>query len=148
MKIILCGASQGGFASALAAAELGNEICGLCLLYPALCIREDMHRTFGSLDSVGERFDLWGGFMTLSKRYLTDVWELDVFAELPKISVPTLLMHGDSDRLVNISYSERAAKLIPDCEFHSIPGGEHGFWGETFEQAVGYMKPFFERVTK
>lgn len=145
-RIILCGASQGGMASALAAAELGDEIIGLALMYPALCIREDMHRTFGSLDSVGERFELWGGFMTLSKRYLTDVWDLDVFETIKTVNVPVLLMHGDKDGLVDISYSRRAAELFPDCEFHVIEGADHGFGDEKSEQATAYLKDFAKKL--
>lgn len=145
-KIILCGASQGGMASTLAAAELGDRIKALALMYPALCIRDDMHRTFGSLDSVGDRFELWGGYMNLSKRYLEDVWELDVYEKIPTIGVPVLLMHGDSDELVNVSYSERAAELFGDREFHVISGAGHGFGGEQYEQAADYLKAFCDRV--
>lgn len=145
-RVILCGASQGGMASTLAAAELGDEIIGLALMYPALCIREDMHRTFGSLDSVGERFELWGGFMTLSKRYLTDVWELDVYEKIKTITKPVLLMHGDKDGLVNISYSQKAAELFQNCEFHVIEGADHGFGGEKSEQATAYLKNFAKKL--
>jgi len=147
-KIILCGASQGGMASALAAAELGDAIIGVALMYPALCISEDMHNTFGSLDNVGERFDLWGGFMNLSKRYVSDVWDLDVYEKLAKIKKPVLLMHGDIDDLVNISYSLRAADVLENCEFHTIENAGHGFAEESFVTASGYIKDFALRLIR
>lgn len=40
-RIFLFGESQGGFVSALAAEELQERLCGLLLLYPALCIPDD-----------------------------------------------------------------------------------------------------------
>ena len=43
-RIILMGFSQGGFVSALAAAELPEQVAKLVLFYPALCIPDDARR--------------------------------------------------------------------------------------------------------
>jgi len=44
---------------------------------------------------------------------------------------PTLLIHGDADRLVPISHSERMSEALTGAgvvsDFVTIPGGDHGF---------------------
>jgi dipeptidyl aminopeptidase/acylaminoacyl peptidase len=44
---------------------------------------------------------------------------------------PTLLIHGDADRLVNVSHSERMYAALQGSgvvsELVVIPGGDHGF---------------------
>ena len=43
-------------------------------------------------------------------------------------------------------YSERAAKAYKDAEFHVVKGGGHGFQGKTFEQAMGFIDAYLEKV--
>jgi len=44
---------------------------------------------------------------------------------LDKIKAPTLVIHGDADRLVPFSHGQRSAKSIPNAEFLQVPGGSH-----------------------
>ena len=41
------------------------------------------------------------------------------------IRVPTLVVHGDSDPLINVAAGRRTAELIPDAELLIIPGMGH-----------------------
>lgn len=51
----------------------------------------------------------------------------DFRPELQNITVPTLIVHGDDDKIVPIETSaQQAAKGIADNEFHIIEGGPHG----------------------
>jgi non-heme chloroperoxidase len=55
-----------------------------------------------------------------------DTWLTDFRADLPKIDVPVLLVHGDSDRI--LPYPNTAARLpdlIKDLEFVTVEGGPH-----------------------
>jgi len=55
-----------------------------------------------------------------------NTWLTDFRADLPKIDVPTLLIHGDADR--TLQYAATAARLpglIKDLEFVTIEGGPH-----------------------
>jgi non-heme chloroperoxidase len=55
------------------------------------------------------------------------VAETDFRAELPRIRVPTLLLHGDKDVSAPIEITgKRAAQLIPDCQFKIYEGAPHG----------------------
>jgi non-heme chloroperoxidase len=65
-----------------------------------------------------------------------DTWLTDFRADLPKIDVPVLLMHGDADRI--LPYPATAARLpglIKDLKFITIEGGPHNIaW--TFPEIV------------
>jgi non-heme chloroperoxidase len=55
-----------------------------------------------------------------------DSWLVDFRADLPKFDVPTLLIHGDADRI--LPYEATAARLpglIKDLTFVTIEGGPH-----------------------
>jgi pimeloyl-ACP methyl ester carboxylesterase len=49
--------------------------------------------------------------------------------DLPKVNVPALVIHGDSDKTVPMeASSERAARLIPDCRYLVYDGAPHGLF--------------------
>lgn len=50
-----------------------------------------------------------------------------------------MLIHGDRDSLVPLSYSERALEVYPSAELEIIPGAGHGFSGGDFDLAVSYL---------
>ena len=55
-----------------------------------------------------------------------DTWLTDFRADLPKIDVPTLLIHGNADRI--LPYQATAARLpglIRDLTFVTVEGGPH-----------------------
>ena len=53
-------------------------------------------------------------------------WHEDFRQDVAKIDVPTLVIHGDADRIVPISAAgQRTAKLIPGAELVVIKGGPH-----------------------
>ncbi|POX64356.1 alpha/beta hydrolase [Streptomyces sp. Ru62] len=55
-----------------------------------------------------------------------DTWLTDFRDDLPKIDVPTLLVHGDADRI--LPYENTAARLpglIKDLTFVTVEGGPH-----------------------
>jgi non-heme chloroperoxidase len=65
-----------------------------------------------------------------------DTWLTDFRADLPKIDVPVLLIHGDADRI--LPYASTAARLpglIKDLTFVTVKGGPHNIaW--TFPDVV------------
>jgi pimeloyl-ACP methyl ester carboxylesterase len=68
-------------------------------------------------------------------------------AELRRLSVPTLVMHGDRDTLIDKSGGRRTAELIPDARYVEIAGMGHdypravwNFWVDTwvdFVESIG-----------
>lgn len=135
--IILAGCSQGGLVSALAAAEREDEVERLVLYYPALCIPDDARR--GQMinarfdpDHVPDRFRAL--FVRLGAKYALDAQGLDPFREICGFSKPVLIVHGTKDRLVDISYSRRAARDYPNCRLVEV-SGDHGFIFSGFPQS-------------
>ena len=138
-NIILMGGSQGGAVTALTGVKHQNEISGMILLYPAFSLFSDIHERFSSLDSVPEQYDMFGGWITVGKKYAADVWDIDPYSEIAKYQGKVLLLHGDKDASVDISYSEKASKTLPNCEYHVISGGGHEFFNQPFEDAVSHI---------
>src|SRR5687768_7370632 len=56
-----------------------------------------------------------------------DAWIEDFRKDLPHNNVPTLILHGDADRILppDVS-SRRQAKLIKGARYVELPGGPHG----------------------
>ena len=140
-RIALIGASQGGMASAVAASRRPDEIAGLILLYPALLVHDAVHEQFDSLDEVPEQF-YFNGWINVGKNYVSDVWDYDVYAEMPNYTNPVLILHGNRDGIVNVSYAERAAESYPNAELHILRGAGHGFYGRSFNTAMDYIMDY------
>jgi class 3 adenylate cyclase/pimeloyl-ACP methyl ester carboxylesterase len=74
-------------------------------------------------------------------RYLETAAHFDVREFLPKIKVPTLVMHVRDDRRVPIDLGRDVAARIPDARFVALPGKNHIM----LEQDPGVAR-FFEEV--
>jgi non-heme chloroperoxidase len=62
--------------------------------------------------------------------------ETDFTEDLKKISVPTLILHGDDDQIVPIANSaQRSVKLIQNAKLKVYPGGSHAI-AETMHDQV------------
>ena len=71
------------------------------------------------------------GPMPLGRRYAADVMNMDAFRQIAGYSGKVLLLHGDRDTIVDISYAEKAESVYQaagaDVRFVVIPGGKHIF---------------------
>ena len=144
-KIFLMGESQGGLVTIIAASRHPEDIAGMVLLYPALSARSDHGvNRYPDKESVPEEVNLFGGWMRVGRNYITDLWDLDFDRMLAGFSGKVLLLHGDQDGTVDLSWSEQAARVIPDCEFHVIRGGGHEFYGQPFEDAAALVQAYLD----
>jgi pimeloyl-ACP methyl ester carboxylesterase len=62
--------------------------------------------------------------------------------ELPSVTTPTLVMHGDKDTLIDISGGRRTAALIPGAKFVEIKGMGHDYPPELWDRWVDEVKTF------
>ena len=113
------------------------------LLYPAFNIPGEVREAYQSLDDVPEEYNLLGA-INVGKIYAADVWDLDIYEKLADYNGDVLIVHGDSDSIVDVSYSEKAENTLKNCELHIIEGADHGFNGESYEQAVGYILSYLK----
>lgn len=141
--VFLMGNSQGGLVSALTAPEYQDVIKAEILFYPAFVAHDNARSMYATLDEVPE--SEWFNWLTLGKKYYEDVWDLDAYEQACRFTRDVLLVHGDADAVVPISYSERLARELEHVEYHVIPGAGHGFHGDDFDTAVSYIKAFLER---
>ena len=132
--VVLYGCSQGGLVCALTAARFPDSVKALILQYPALSIPDDARK--GKM--IKAEFDpnavpelLHCGPMKLGRRYAADVMDMDVSQATAGYTGRVLIMHGDSDTLVDISYSEAAFERYRQAgaqvQFAIIEGAGHIF---------------------
>ncbi len=57
--------------------------------------------------------------------------------DLPGLSMPTMVLHGDRDPLVNISGGRRTAELVPGAELRVLEGMGHDMPPSYWERIVG-----------
>ena len=145
-KIVLLGASQGGAVSALVAGRHESEVAGAILMFPAMTIGNFFRNRFGSIDAAPEVVEMSGGWLTLGKRYVEDIWDVDFYGEIADFKKPLLILHGDADDTVPLSVSERLHALIPQSEYMVVPGGGHEFNGEYFDIAIEDILDFMRRT--
>ena len=131
--IALIGESQGGLASALAAAALGDTVSRMVLIYPALCIPDNWNAAYKTEADIPDTTRVWG--VPLGRRFFSEVRAIDVYATIGRYGGPVLIVHGDSDDVVPPDYSRRAEAAYPDARLHIIRGARHGFGGRAREEA-------------
>jgi pimeloyl-ACP methyl ester carboxylesterase len=124
-KLFLFGESQGGMVTAITSIERTDEIKGLMLLFPALCIPEDGIRRFKNISEIPDELDCMG--MRLGKTYYENILDYDVYEYIGKFNKDVLIFHGDRDSLVDISYSKRALTVLPTAKLEIFTGEGHGF---------------------
>ena len=139
-KIVLLGGSMGGLVTTVVGSSHQDEIAGMMLMYPALSAKADSGaERYGQDGEVPEDVSLFGGWIHVGRNYITDLRQADFNQLLSSYRGHMLLIHGDKDATVPISWSEEASKIIPDCEFHVIEGGGHEFFGQPFEDAMSHI---------
>ena len=131
-------------AAIITAARHADKIAGAMLCYPAFLVTDDLHNTFKSLEDVSEKYNYQ--WIVAGKIYAEDMWNYDVYSDIGKYNKKVLLLHGDKDSIVNISYSEKATTIYKDVDFHVIKGAGHGFKGDYFDEAIGYILEYMKEI--
>jgi non-heme chloroperoxidase len=86
--------------------------------------------TGGKLVSERVLEDNWNvaaGASSIATLACVDCWIEDFRKDIPKNKVPTLILHGDADRILPPdATSRRQAKMIKNVKSVELPGGPHG----------------------
>lgn len=145
-NIFLMGTSQGGAVSAITAAAHKDEIRGVILLYPAFCLVDQTKERFSSVADIPDTyFSLW---MTVGRTYAEKLLDYDIYEAISAYDKDVLLIHGDEDDIVPLSYSEKAVEVYSSARLEILPGAGHGFYGSDAEQAVTWMLEYLETHKK
>jgi pimeloyl-ACP methyl ester carboxylesterase len=71
-------------------------------------------------------------------------WHTDFRADLPKIDIPVLILHGTADRILPIeACGPRSHELIKGSEFVPIEGADHGLCWTHAEEVNAELLKFF-----
>ncbi|MGW0782777.1 alpha/beta fold hydrolase [Streptomyces sp. NPDC002913] len=75
------------------------------------------------------------GHLIASNRH--DAWDV-----LPSVGAPTLILHGDQDRLTPPDNAPLLAARIPDSRAHLLRGARHAYFEERREEAGALVRAF------
>ena len=82
----------------------------------------------------------------VSTSSLEAAFEKQGYSEIGNYAKLVLLMHGDRDGIVPISYAEHAAEVYPDVDYYVIRGGGHGFYGNALDDAFLHILEYLQKT--
>lgn len=143
-NLFLLGESQGGCVAGMTAPEYVDDLKGMVQYYPAFCIPDDARKRFASVEDIPE---VGGAFSKdVGRIYSEKLLDYDVYSDIVPFDKPVLIIHGDQDPAVNISYGKRAAETYPNAVFHCMPGENHGFSGKGKLEAARLSFEFIQKL--
>ncbi len=72
--------------------------------------------------------------------------DIDIRGILPAIRVPTLILHREGDRLINVENSRYMASRIPDAKYVELKGVDHLPWFGDSETVLAEIEEFLTGV--
>ncbi|MBP5253960.1 MAG: alpha/beta hydrolase [Lachnospiraceae bacterium] len=123
--VFLWGASFGGTVTLLTVVQRGIRPKGAVLEYPAFNMAENAYTGNRGWIGSGEKF------LEAAKAYYGKMEDY-----YRAFDVPALIVHGNRDPLVDLSYSQHAVRFLPDARLEVIDGGAHTFNWEENERTV------------
>ena len=76
---------------------------------------------------VEDNFNVAVGASAIGTLACVDAWIEDFRQDIPRNDVPTLILHGDADRILPPdATSRRQAKMMKNAKLVQLPGGPHG----------------------
>ena len=102
-----------------------DDIRAMVQYYPAFCIPDDARKQFASASEIPETYKAFDRRIGLV--YAEKLLDFDVWQEIAPYDRPVLIIHGDADQVVNISYGRQAAEVYEDAQLVCLPGEDHSF---------------------
>jgi len=138
-KIGVIGESLGGSISILGYSPKVN--C-MVLFYPAIFYKENIANRWSSDEEIRELNKKgvlpWvrssGQKLYVGKKFIEEVHKIEVFSKIQKIKCPILFVHGNVDKTVSFTESERAFKIANEPKrIEIIEGANHGFKDKNYQ---------------
>ncbi len=155
-SLVLVGGSPGGLEHTPLPAETLEAWLANSQLPPTEFVRQTMHLSFspGWSESHPELYEelvearlhhptppeCWQAQFAAAGRFLQDG------APVEQIGVPTLVVHGDADRVVPVSNGRLLARRIPGAELVVLPGRGHVVHLESPDELNRLVENFLARV--
>ena len=150
-RLFLSGGSQGGLVAAMVAARNPSLARGLVLLFPAFNIPTLVNTVLqtaygGDMANVPEKISFSG--FTVYKKYAEDALGWDPYAQIGAYTGKVLILHGNLDVVVPVSYSEKAVKTYRDASLSIMKGQGHGFDERGTEEAAALALAFLKPLAR
>lgn len=139
-NIFLFGSSMGGLVAVLTAEERADEIKGMILQYPALCVADDWNSKFTDIDAIPEIHNVWG--VPLGKVFFETLRDFHIFEHIGTYPGRVLIMHGDKDSIVPLTYSQKANTLYQNSTLEIFYNEGHGFSPDGNERVIKLLTCF------
>lgn len=153
-QLNLVGFSMGGAATSLVAGELKNEIANVVLWAPAAVLVDDCEagRLMDAkvdVNNLPDEIPVMGGQFKFGKAFFKDAIGLDIYGQAKQYTGPVLILQGDADKIVPMSYAEKYKENYANSKLVIINKGEHVFAGEPLQQVLKQTVDFFsEKIAK
>ena len=118
-----------------------NDVRAMVQYYPAFCIPDDARKRFASVLEIPETYKVFN--RKIGRTYAEKLLDFDVWQEIAPYDRPVLIIHGDADQVVDVSYGRRAAEVYADAQFVCLPGEDHSFSGKGKLRAARLAFDFF-----
>lgn len=141
-KVVLIGESQGGLVASLVGSAMPDKVSKLVLTFAAFCIPDHHNGKYPSPQQIPDTTYIWN--VPLGKRYFEELRTIDAYSDMTNFAEPVLLVHGDKDPVVPLSYSEKAVAIYPDARLKVIKGAGHGFKKDEFALYMSWLKDFLK----
>lgn len=142
-QVFLFGGSQGGFVTALAAADarVKDEIAAIAMYFPAFNIPDDWH------GKPQVKTPLMG--YSIGAEFIRSVQDLDPYAVIGDFKKDVCIVWGTLDALVARKYIDRAVETYGEdrTDLTVLEGAGHGFTGQHLQTAVSTVLAFLEART-
>ena len=140
-NLFLLGESQGGCVAGITAARHQDNIRAKVQYYPAYSIPDDAQKRFASISEIPRTYKAFN--QKIGRVYAESLLDFDIYQEIAPYGRPVLIIHGGTDKVVDVSYGRRTAKVYADAQFVCLPGEDHSFSAKGKLQAAKLAFDFF-----
>ena len=140
-NLFLLGESQGGCVAGITAPRHRDDVRARVQYYPAFCIPDDARKRFPSAEDIPETYKVFN--QKVGRVYAEKLLDFDIYRAIALYDRPVLIIHGDADKVVDVSYGRRAAEVYADAQFVCLPGEDHSFSGKGKLKAAKLAFDFF-----
>lgn len=141
-QIFLWGASQGGFVSSYVAGKRPEDVAALVLEFPAYVLQDDARARARADGSFAKTETVMGN--PIGRGYNEAAVSFDIYDVIGGYAGDVLLLHGDADPIVPLSYAQRAIQVYHAAELVVMKGQGHGFIGDSRAEALAREAAFIQ----
>ncbi|WP_143317047.1 alpha/beta fold hydrolase [Clostridium sp. HBUAS56017] len=147
-KINLFGFSMGGAVTSVVAGDRSREIKSVCLWAPAAVLVDNCEKGIlfdakVDIHNIPDRIPVLGGRVMYGKAFFKDAIGFDLYGRAAKCNKDILILHGDNDYVVPLSYAQKYTKVCPHATLNIIRGGGHGNSGKLLDDTINMTTNYF-----